>query len=280
MGYDLSPPPMKAEVLQIFVIAVFAGRHTKVLTHIGAEMAHVGETHTSRDFLDAKMGAAEEEPDFLNGVLCHPFGSSLATILQTEHGEVFRSNGKVAGIDSDGLSFDLTVGDKTEETIEKHFPLRWFLLMVNAIGALKHTTQLKKQGSEQSQQDVIRSRRIGSMQLGIDEGEVGLEFLPANGCHSEDIKLIDVDGMLPYVNTVAQQTTHEMISNADDTTFKVRRVLSSADLYVRWTDECLALSDLNVLVIGCKPLSPLAADSDERSHGLQWIKRRDVANIL
>ena len=184
-------------------------------------MAHVGETHTSRDFLDAKMGATEEEPDFLNGVLCNPFGSSLATILQTEHGEIFWSNGKVAGIDSDGLSFDLTVGDKTEETIEKHFPLRWFLLMVNAIGALKHTTQLKKQGSEQSQQDVIRSRRIGSMQLGIDEGEVGLEFLPAHGCHSEDIKLIDVDGMLPYVNTVAQQTTYEMISNADDTTFKV-----------------------------------------------------------
>ena len=186
----------------------------------------------------------------------------------------------MAGIDSDGLSFDLTVGDKTEETIEKHFPLRWFLLMVNAIGALKHTTQLKKQGSEQSQQDVIRSRRIGSMQLGIDEGEVGLEFLPANGCHSEDIKLIDVDGMLPYVNTVAQQTTYEMISNADDTTFKVRRVLSSADLYVRWTDERLALSYLNVLVVGCKLLPPLAADSDERSHGLQWIKRRDVANIL
>ena len=87
MGYDLSPPmttkPVKAEVLQIFVIPVFAGRHTKVLTHIGAEMAHVGEAHTSRDLLDAKMGAAKEEPDFLNGVLCNPFGSSLATILQT-----------------------------------------------------------------------------------------------------------------------------------------------------------------------------------------------------
>ena len=47
------------------------------------------------------------------------YSESLATILQTEHGEVFRSNGKVAGIDSDGLSFDLTVGDETEETIEK-----------------------------------------------------------------------------------------------------------------------------------------------------------------
>ena len=79
----MATKPVKAEVLQIFVIAVFAGRHTKVLTHIGAEMAHVGETHTSRDFLDAQMRAAEEEPDFLNGILCHPFRSSLATILQT-----------------------------------------------------------------------------------------------------------------------------------------------------------------------------------------------------
>ena len=76
-----------------------------------------------RNLLDAQVGTLQVEAYLLHSVLCHPFGSSLATILQTEHGEVFRSNGKVAGIDSDGLSFDLTVGDETEETIEKHFPL-------------------------------------------------------------------------------------------------------------------------------------------------------------
>ena len=108
-----------------------------MLTHIAAEMRHVGETELGRNLLDGQVGVAQVEADVLGGVLYHPVRGRLVAVLQAEHGEVLRRDGQLAGILRDGLPLHIVARDQLQELVEKHLALRKLLLAHHDVGSVE-----------------------------------------------------------------------------------------------------------------------------------------------
>ena len=95
-----------------------------MLSHIAAEVRHVGKSQLARNLLDAQVRIAQIEADILNGVLHNPVGSGLIAVFQAKHSQIFGCDGQLTGIMGDRLTLHLTVGDHLQEAVEQRFALR------------------------------------------------------------------------------------------------------------------------------------------------------------